>query len=206
MQETTGDPISARLARSDQGDPDALVELIPLVYAELGRLAHGFLRHERPGHTLETGALIHEAFLRLAGQDLGRCRHRAQFFAIAARTMRRILVEHARRRHARKRGGTARRLSLADVAETGVVLDPMLPDLDEALDALARAAPEQAQVVELRYFGGLEAGEIAEALGRSVPTVNRRWRAARAWLYRYLSPDRQARISGKPAGGRGAQP
>jgi RNA polymerase sigma factor (TIGR02999 family) len=174
------------LSRWSTGDKEALNRLMPLVYGELRRLASSFLRQERVNHTLETSALVHEAFLRLFGQDSIQCEHRRQFFTIAARTMRRILVEHARHRKTLKCGGDACRLSLDQAPAAGVALNPALVDLDEALTALADVSVEQAQVVELRYFGGLRAEEISDVIGLSIPTVTRRWRAARAWLFRYL--------------------
>lgn len=186
MPSMTANDTSRLLAQWGKGDETALGRLIPAVYGELRQLASGFLRREHPGHTLETSALIHEAFLRLLGQDPVRCQDRKHFYAIAARTMRRILVEHARGRKNLKRGGGARRLSLDQVPPFAVSLDPVLEQLDDALDELAVVSPQQAQVVELRYFGGLRAEEISEMLDLSVPTVTRRWRAARAWLYRYL--------------------
>lgn len=184
---TPSDETSQLLARWSAGDQQALGLLVPQVYGQLRRLARAQLRRERPDHTLETSALIHEAFLRLAGQPLSHCRHRPQFFAIAARVMRRILVEHARRVGAEKRGGDVLHVPFDDHAPGSFALDPRLLDLEEALDALAVVAPDQAQVVELRYFGGLRGEEIAETLGISVPTVTRRWRLARAWMYRFLS-------------------
>lgn len=178
------------LAQWSRGDEAALGRLMPLVYGELKRLASSFLRRERADHTLETSALIHEAYLRLLGQDHIQCQYRGQFYAIAARTMRRILVEHARSRRNLKHGGGARQFSLDEVLTLTVALDPLLVELDDALEELAAVSPPQAQVVELRYFGGLKSAEISEALGISVPTVTRRWRAARAWLYRYLEEGR----------------
>ena len=168
------------------GDEEALTELLPLVYDELRELASSYMRRERRDHTLETGALIHEAYMRLAGQRID-CRDRTYFFAISARVMRQILVEHARRRGYRKRGSGRPGISLDEALVLCAVPDSDMVDLDEALDSLAEVSPEQARVVELRFFGGLKAQEIAEILGISPPTVTRRWRVARAWLYRYLT-------------------
>ena len=169
------------------GDPRALSRLVPRVYDELGRLAHGFLRRERSDHTLETSALIHEAYLRLSGQGAVACRDRRYFFGVAARTMRRILVEHARRRQSARRGGALRRVSLERARFCAEPRSDDLESLHEAIYSLEKVSPEQARVVELRVFGGLTAAEIAEVLHLSPPTVTRRWRVARAWLYRYLS-------------------
>ncbi len=182
---------AALLAAWRDGDPRALGQLVPLVYDELRRLAHGYLRRERPDHTLETSALIHEAYLRLAGQRL-ECGDRGYFFAIAARTMRRILVEHARGRGYQKRGGGARRVALDQALTVAAAADPDLAALDQALARLQEVSPAQAQVVELRFFGGLSWEEIAQALGISVATATRRWRVARSWLYRCLTSGEEA--------------
>jgi RNA polymerase sigma-70 factor (ECF subfamily) len=169
------------------GDERALERLIPLVYGELRRLAGRYLSRERAGHTLETHDLIHEAFLRLIDQRQVDWRNRSHFFAIAAQMMRRILVDHARRRGYRKHGGDVRRLMLDDVPDLAVQRDMDLVALDEALTELAEVDGELAKIVELRFFGGLEHDEIAAALGVSNPTVRRRWRMAKAWLYRRLA-------------------
>ena len=169
------------------GDERALERLIPLVYGELRRLAGRYLSRERAGHTLETHDLIHEAFLRLIDQRQVDWRNRSHFFAIAAQMMRRILVDHARRRGYRKHGGDVRRLMLDDVPDLAAQRDTDLVALDEALSELAEVDGELAKIVELRFFGGLEHDEIAAALGVSNPTVRRRWRMAKAWLYRRLA-------------------
>ena len=173
------------IAWSD-GDKEALDALMPLVYDRLRRLAASYLRHEREGHTLQTTALVNEAYLRLIQQDQVSWRDRAHFFAIAAQMMRRILVDHARHHSYAKRGGATPNLSLADLDRVSVEKDPDLIALDEALTALARKDAQQAKLVELRYFGGLTKEEIAEVLGISSATVTRRWRLTKAWLYRYL--------------------
>lgn len=192
-----GTAVSGVLEQWSRGDSEALNRLMPLIYQELRRLAHAYLRRERDDHTLETSALIHEAYLRLLGQSEIRCLHTHQFLAIAARTMRCILVDHARARGYQKRGGGAVRVSLEDVHPMSVEPTPWLIDLDEALEKLTEVSPQQAQVVELRYFGGLDSEEIAAVLGISIPTVTRRWRVARAWLYRFMrdseaAPGREA--------------
>jgi RNA polymerase sigma factor (TIGR02999 family) len=169
------------------GDEQALERLMPLVYGELRRLAGRYLNRERASHTLETHDLIHEAFLRLVDQRQVDWRNRAHFFAIAAQMMRRILVDHARRRGYRKHGGDVRRLMLDDVLDVAAERDMDLVALDEALTELAEVDPELAKVVDLRFFGGLDHDEIAVALGVSNPTVRRRWRVAKAWLYRRLA-------------------
>ena len=170
------------------GDPTALDELLPLVYDELRRQAARYLRHERQNHTLQTTALVHEAYLKLAEQKQTRWASRSQFFGIAAQMMRRILVDYARARHRDKRGGEAENAPLEDatlVVSGGQNVD--LLDLDEALTRLAALDAEQARVVELRYFGGLSVEETAEATGRSLATVNRDWRSAKVWLKQELT-------------------
>ena len=169
------------------GDDRALEELMTLVYGELRRLAGRYLNREREGHTLDTHDLIHEAFLRLIDQRQVDWQSRAHFFAIAAQAMRRILVDHARRRGSRRHGGDVRQLLLDDVADLAVHRDENLVALDEALTELAGEDAALARIVDLRFFGGLEHDEIAALLGVSNPTVRRRWRLAKAWLYRRLS-------------------
>lgn len=170
-----------------QGRPDALDRLMPLVYDDLKRRARAHLSHERVGHTLQATALVNEAYLRLIDQQRVQWQNRAQFVAIASRMMRRILVDHARTTKRSKRGGGAARLSLddVDVAASGPELD--VEALDQALTALAALDSRQAQVVELRYFGGLTNDETGQALGISVATVKREWDMARAWLRRRLA-------------------
>lgn len=169
------------------GDDRALEELMPLVYGELRRLAGRYLDREREDHTFETHDLIHEAFLRLIDQRQVDWQSRAHFFAIAAQSMRRILIDHARRRAAHRHGGDLCRLALAEVADLAASRGEDLVALDEALTELAREDEGLARVVELRFFGGLDHDEIAALLGVSNPTVRRRWRLAKAWLYRRLS-------------------
>jgi RNA polymerase sigma factor (TIGR02999 family) len=159
---------------------------LPVVYRELRRLAAAYIRHEKPGQTLQATALVHEAYLRLAGREQPWTDER-HFLAIAARSMRQILVERARARGAEKRWARLDRVSLTDVPAAGVE-DAMLPALDEALARLEQLDPEQARIVELRYFVGLGIDETADALGISPATLKRRWALARAWLLRELSP------------------
>jgi RNA polymerase sigma factor (TIGR02999 family) len=176
------------LAEWRNGDERALERLLPLVYGELRRLASRYLDREREGHTLHTHDLIHEAFLRLVPQRHVDWQSRAHFFAVAAQMMRRILVDHARRRQYDKHGGTLQRIALDEIPDLTVRSDLDFVELDEALAELAQVDASLAQIVDLRFFGGLEHGEIASVLGVSKPTVQRRWRTAKAWLYRRLQP------------------
>jgi RNA polymerase sigma factor (TIGR02999 family) len=187
----TGPPdVTELLQRAAGGDRDAFDRAFGLVYDQLQRLAHAQLRREAEGHTLETGALVHEAYLRLGSGAAGDLRDRGHFLAVAATAMRRVLVDHARRFHAAKRGGGERRVSLDGV---GALLveerDESLVQLDEALDRLAALDPRQARVVECRYFGGLTEEETAGALDIGLRTVKRDWAKARSWLYRELHPE-----------------
>jgi RNA polymerase sigma-70 factor (ECF subfamily) len=175
-----------------EGDREALDRLVPLVYAELKRRAGAQLARERGSHTLQPTALVHEAFLRLVDQRSARWQNRAQFFAVAAQLMRRILVDHARARAADKRGGDAVRISLDDAGDASTSPEPDVLLLNQALERLARLDERQARVVELRYFGGLTVEEVAAVLEVSQITVKRDWAMARAWLYRELT-------SGPPA-------
>jgi RNA polymerase sigma-70 factor (ECF subfamily) len=179
------DALSETLREVARGDPNALERLLPVVYQELRRLAANYLRGERTGHTLQPTALAHEAYLRLAGQK--HYESRTHFMGVAARAMRGILVDHARRRKAQKRGGgqTPLPLDATMIVEGGVPV--AFDDLDRALVDLARLSARQARVVELRYFGGLTIEETAEVLGVSAITVKRDWATARAWLFRELT-------------------
>jgi RNA polymerase sigma factor (TIGR02999 family) len=161
--------------------------LIPVVYQELRRMAHHYMRRERAGNTLQTSALINEAYIRLIDYKRMRWQDRAHFFAVAAQAMRRILVERARSRRRDKRGGSAQRVSLEEAAALAVDQADDIIALDNALIHLSAIAPRKGQIVELRYFGGLNIDEAAEVLGVSSPTVQREWRAAKAWLYRAIS-------------------
>ncbi len=172
------------LAAWSDGDREALERLLPLVERELHRLAHHYMNRERDGHTLQTTALVNEAYLKLCDQTRVRWQNRAHFFAIAATSMRRFLANHARDRHRDKRGGRAVQVSLSEVAVISAEKSDELLALDEALGRLAEFDPRKARVVELRHFGGLTAAEVAEVLGVSVVTVERDWKAAKAWLAR----------------------
>ena len=178
--------VTGLLQRWSSGKREAFDELIPLVHAELSRLAKSLLRHERRDHTLQPAALTNEAYLRLVRQGNVHWHSRAHFFAVAARTMRRILVDHARRRKAAKRGGDCEVDPLDDVAvsDTNESLD--LLKIDDALDRLATIDVRQSQVVELRYFSGLTIRETAVVLGVSQGTVKTDWNVAKLWLYREL--------------------
>jgi RNA polymerase sigma factor (TIGR02999 family) len=168
------------------GDQTALDKLTPIVYRELHRLAGRCMSRERPGNSLQTTALVNEAYLRLVDYKRMRWQNRAHFFAVSAQLMRRILVEHARR-HNLKRGGGAPHVSLEEAAIVGGGQDADLVALDDALNALAKIDPRKVQVVEMRFFGGLSVEETAAVLKVSAVTVKRDWRAARAWLYRELT-------------------
>jgi len=172
-----------------QGNRAAFDQLIPLVYDELRRLAKRHLQRQSPGHTLQTTSLVHEAYLRLIDQQNIEWQNRAHFFAVAARAMRFLLVDHARARQYAKRGGGVRQVTLDEVAVVSPERNDDLLALDEALSRLAALDPRKSQIVELRYFGGLSAEEAAEALGVSEITVKREWLKARAWLYRELQPE-----------------
>ena len=182
MQESAGD-VTLLLEEMKRGNNEALPKLIPLVYNELRRLAAHFLNQEREGHTLQPTALVHEAYLRLAGQTRANWQNRAQFMAVAAQVMRRILVDYARQRVTTKRGGGEVLLNL-DFAEAvvGVEQSEELLAVDEALERLTAIDPQQARVVEMRYFGGLTVEETAEALNIAPRTVKREWAMAKAWL------------------------
>jgi RNA polymerase sigma factor (TIGR02999 family) len=169
------------------GDDQALNKLMPMVYDELRRIASAYLRRERQGHTLQTAALVNEAYLRLVDQTHADWKNRAQFFGVAAQIMRRILVDYAREHHAAKRGSGETRLALDEAINVAGKQDVDVIALDDALQELARFDPRQSRIVELRYFGGLEIDETAEALGVSPATVKREWISARAWLFNQLS-------------------
>ena len=167
-----------------QGDQSALNKLTPLVYDELRRIAHRYVQRERNGHTLETTALVNEAYLRLAGQKKIEWQNRAHFFAVTAQVMRHILIDHARRRQYAKHGGDARQVSMEEAESMSQERASELVALDEALDELTKLDARKSRVVELRYFGGLDLEETADVLDVSVMTVRRDWRAAKAWLYK----------------------
>jgi RNA polymerase sigma-70 factor, ECF subfamily len=183
----TSHEITQLLLAWSEGDKQALDRLVPLVYDELRRLAQNYMRKERAGQTLQTTALIHEAYLRLIDADRVQWRNRAHFFGIAARLMRQILVARARERGCQKRGGGAERVLLDEAMVIDERVDEDLVALDEALGELSQFDARMAQVVEMRFFGGLTEEEIAAALDVSTKTVRRDWRLARSWLRRKLS-------------------
>jgi RNA polymerase sigma factor (TIGR02999 family) len=178
--------VTQLLGRWRSGERAALEALTPLVYDELRRLAHIYLRRERPGHTLEGTALVHEAYMRLVDQRDVEWRNRKHFYALAAELIRRILVDHARAKVAAKRGGQSVKLSLDEALTPADERDVNLIALDDALHALATADPQQSRVIELRYFAGLTIEETAEVLGLSPATVKREWTVAKAFLKREM--------------------
>jgi len=189
MQTHSSQEITRLLVAWSDGDQTALEELAPLVQSELHRLAHHYMGRERPGHTLQTSALVNEAYIRLIDWKNVRWQNRAHFFAVSAQLMRRILVDFARDRQYLKRGGGALRVSLAEVNEFSGERDADLVALDEALKALAEVDQRKGQVVELRFFGGLSVKEVAEVLKVSEETVMRDWRLAKVWLLRELGQE-----------------
>src|SRR5450432_2603411 len=182
--------VSMLLRAWSNGDGNALERMTPIVFEELHRLAHRYMRRERPGHSLQTSALVNEAYMRLVDYERMQWQDRAHFFAVSAQLMRRILVEHARR-HNLKRGGGAPHVSLEETAIVGGDQDADIVELDDAMNALARIDPRKVQVVEMRFFGGLSVEETVDVLKISPGTVKRDWRAARAWLYRELTSGRE---------------
>src|ERR1700746_649941 len=178
--------VTALLVQWSNGNDAALAELTPLIYEELRRLAHHHMDGQRPDHTLQTTALVNEAYLRLADQTSPHWQNRAHFFAVAARAMRRILVSYARSQRSQKRGGGAVKVDLDDAAIVSPEQSKEFVDLHEALERLATLDSRKAHVVELKYFGGLNYDEMAEALKISRVTVRRDWRFAKAWLYTQL--------------------
>ena len=179
--------VSTLLRAWSGGDHIALEKLTPIVYGELRRLAQQYMRRERADNTLQATALVNEAYLRLVDYKRMRWEDRAHFFAVCAQLMRRILVDHARRRHNQKRGAGAERVSLEETAVIGRAPNQNMVALDDAMHSLARIDSRKAQVVELRFFGGLSVDETAEVLKVSSVTVMRDWSTARAWLYREMS-------------------
>lgn len=178
--------LGALLRAWTEGDQSALEKLTPIVYEELHRLAHLYMQHERPGHSLQTTALVNEAYLRLVDYKYMQWQDRAHFFAVSSQLMRRILVEHARR-HNLKRGKGLEHITLDETAIIGSGQDAYLVALDDAMNALARIDPRKVEIVEMRFFGGLSMEETAEVLKVSSVTVKRHWRGAKAWLYRELT-------------------
>ena len=187
METSTGE-VTRLLQDCSVGNREALDKLLPLVYDELRRLAHSYLTRERPDHTLQTTALVHEAYLKLIDQRSVNWQDRAQFFAISAQAMRRILLDNARRHTAVKRGSGGQKVSLDEVATvSGDAANESLIALDIALQKLEAIDAEQSRIVELRYFGGLTIEETAEVLQASPSTVQREWTIARAWLYKTIA-------------------
>jgi len=188
--ESSAHQITQLLQAWSDGDGSALERLVPLVYQELHRLAHHYMARERPGHTLQTSALLNEAYLRLVDSPKPSWQNRAHFFAVSAQVMRRILVDWARSRQALKRGGEARPLELEEALVVADAPGADLAALDDALKALAALDPRKSQVVELRFFGGLSVEETAEVLKLSSETVLRDWKFAKSWLRRELSKEK----------------
>jgi RNA polymerase sigma factor (TIGR02999 family) len=182
MSSPSSQEVTRLLVAWSNGDRAALDQLMPVVYAELHRMAHRHLGNERPGHTLQTSAIVNEAYLRLVGQKPLQWQNRAHFFGVAAQLMRHILVDHARARHNARRGGGAIRLALEEAAEVSTERSAELVALDDALTALAAFDERKSRMVELRFFGGLSIEETAEVLKVSPGTVMREWTLAKAWL------------------------
>ena len=187
MSDSHAHDVTELLRSWRQGDAAALDRLIPLVHSELRRVARSHFRREHPGHTLQATALVHEVYLRLVAIDRMTINDRTHFFAVAARLMRQILVDHARRKRADKRGRGITMLSLDEASPVASAPGVDVLALDQALQALSSRDARQCRLVELRFFGGLSIDETAEALGVSAATVEREWAMARAWLYRRLS-------------------
>ena len=202
MEKTSPPEVSGLLQAWRDGDQAALDRLVPLVYGELRRLAHRYMIRERAGHSLQTTALIHEAYIRLVDLTRIEWRDRAHFFAIAARFMRRILVDRARSRAYQKRGGQAKMVSLDEALVVRPESSPDLVKLDDALNALGELDARKACVVELRFFGGLTENETAEVLGISRKTVERDWRMAKLWLMCEMSDGASRYEAGTLAGDR----
>jgi RNA polymerase sigma factor (TIGR02999 family) len=186
METTSTRLITQRLLAWSDGDPEALEELMQIVYKELRRLANHYLRSERPDHTLQPTALVHEAYLRLTDQNQVHWQNRAHFFGVAAQMMRRVLVDHARANCRAKRGGAAHKVSLEETINLFQKQDEQIVELDAALTRLREIDSRKCEVVELRYFAGMSVEETAEVLGISCNTVMRDWNMAKAWLYQEL--------------------
>lgn len=185
--ETSSQDLTQLLVNWRNGDQESLDVLIPLVNDELRRLARQYMRRENPGHSLQTSALVNEAYLRLIDQRHVQWQNRAHFFGIAAQLMRRILIDHARKAQYAKRGGGAIRVSLDETAAVTEARAAELIAVDEALEKLTAMDARKGRIVELRFFGGLTEEETAESMDISVPTVQREWRGAKAWLHRMLT-------------------
>lgn len=180
-------PITVLIAQLRDGDRAVLDQVVPVVYGELHKIAAGYLSRERPSHTLQPTALVNEAYLRLLGAEHPDYRSRAHFFGVAASIMRQILVDHARERHAAKRGGHAVAVVINEATDAAAPSSAAVVAIDDALNALARLDQEKARIVELRFFGGMSAEEIAECLGDSVHRVRHQMRLALAWIHREVS-------------------
>ena len=187
MTDTPVQEVTLILQKWSEGDKDAAAQLMPLVYEDLRRRAAEYLRHERPDHTLQATALVHEAYLKLVDQNRASWKDRAHFSSVAAHLMRRILVQHARTHNAEKRGGKLEKLYLDETRELAQERQPDLVALDDALQSFAASYPREGMVVELKFFGGLEANEIAEVLDVSSKTVLRDWNFAKLLLRRELA-------------------
>ena len=190
MQTHSPRDITRLLVAWSEGDSSALEELAPMVHSELRILAHQHMGRERPGHILQTSALVNEAYIRLIDWKNVRWQNRAHFFAVSAQLMRRILVDFARDRQYLKRGGGMLQVSFAEAAALPLELDPDLVALDEALTNLSEVDPRKGQIVEMRFFGGLSVEEVAEVLKVSKETVMRDWRLSKVWLLRELGRER----------------
>lgn len=194
LQQNSGENLTGLLLDWRRGDEQALEKLTVLVHDEIRRMAHRFMQRERNGHTLQTTALVNEAYVRLIarqGQEKIDWSSRSHFFAVVAQVMRHVLIDHARRRKYQKRAGEVQKVSLDEATLMSQERASELLALDEALTTMAQMDPRKAKVIELRYFGGLSLVETAEALELSVMTVRRDWRAAKAWLYRELRHQRR---------------
>lgn len=186
MTKTAPEEVSQLLKKWSNGDEAALDKVMPIVYQELRRLAHHYMRKERPGHTLQTTALVNEAYMRLAKYKKMRWQSRAHFFAVAAQVMRRILVDQARSKNFAKRGDGAEKISLDETAVVSAGRSAEVIAVDDALTELESWDPRKGRIVELRFFGGLNIEETAEVLKVSPTTVQREWRSAKAWLYKAI--------------------
>jgi RNA polymerase sigma-70 factor, ECF subfamily len=207
MKPAPSSDVTGLLRRWQQGDQDAVEELLPLIYGELRRIARRHLRGERDGHTLEATALVHEVYLRLSGGSEPRWNDRVHFYAVAAQMMRRVLVDHARSRGAAKRGGSVVKVSLDEARDPAVESGPDVVALDDALKSLEALDPRKSRIIELRFFGGLTLEETAAVVGLSVPTVVKETRLARAWLHGQIAAGSPPGASGQvPAGRPGSAP
>jgi RNA polymerase sigma-70 factor (ECF subfamily) len=188
MSQNGGDSITEMLIELTDGNKEVVNHILPHIYDELRKLASSYLRKERSNHTLQPTALVHEAYMKLIDQNRVKWQNRAHFFGIAAQVMRRILMDHARKHQAEKRGGEFEKLPIEEeILIVSHDKSAELVALDDALEELAKLDPDKAKIVELRYFGGLSIEETAEVMGVSVPTVNRHWKMAKAWLFSQIS-------------------